>query len=103
MLQMVSAILEGRITIRAFNQSQYRARPMSDCINRSLMMGYLFKSVQIWVTLMLGLINGCLAIALASLLIGLGGSHSVTWGTHAGQYHSARTGCHAVAYVVDKV
>lgn len=43
-------------------------------------MGYLFKSVQIWVTLMLGLVNGCLAIALASLLISLGGSNSITWG-----------------------
>ncbi|KAL9477688.1 hypothetical protein ACSS6W_007529 [Trichoderma asperelloides] len=80
MLQMVGAILEGRVTIRAFNQNQYMARLMSDCINRGLMMGYLFKSVQIWVTLMLGLVNGCLAIALASLLISLGGSNSITWG-----------------------
>lgn len=80
MLQMVSAMLEGRVTIRAFNQNQYMARLMSDCINRGLMMGYLFKSVQIWVTLMLSFINGCLAIALASLLIGLAGSNSVTWG-----------------------
>ncbi|KAL6886015.1 ABC multidrug transporter [Trichoderma evansii] len=80
MLQMVSAILEGRVTIRAFNQNQYRARLMSDCINRALIMGYLFKSVQIWITLMLCFLNGCLASALASLLIGLGGSNSVTWG-----------------------
>lgn len=80
MLQMVGAILQGRVTIRAFNQEQYMARLMSDCINRGLKVGYLFRSVQVWVTLMLGLINGCLAIALAGLLIGLGGSNGIAWG-----------------------
>ncbi|KAM3488208.1 hypothetical protein MY3957_008499 [Beauveria namnaoensis] len=80
MLEMVSALLEGRTTILALRQEQYTARVMSDRIQRGLKIGYLFSAVQIWVTLMLGLLNGCLAIALATLLIGLGGSKSVAWG-----------------------
>ncbi|KAM3465989.1 hypothetical protein MY5147_009160 [Beauveria neobassiana] len=80
MLEMVSALLEGRTTILALRQEQYTARVMSDRIQRGLKIGYLFSAVQIWVTLMLGLLNGCLAIALATLLISLGGSKSVAWG-----------------------
>ncbi|KAF1734363.1 ABC transporter C family member 8 [Beauveria bassiana] len=80
MLEMVSALLEGRTTILALRQEQYTARVMSDRIQRGLKIGYLFSAVQIWATLMLGLLNGCLAIALATLLIGLGGSKSVAWG-----------------------
>lgn len=56
------------------------ARLISDRICRAMKMNYLFRSAQTWVILMLSLLNGCVAIALASLLIGLGGSKSVTWG-----------------------
>ncbi|OAA52989.1 ABC transporter, transmembrane domain, type 1 [Cordyceps fumosorosea ARSEF 2679] len=80
MLEMVSAFLEGRTTILALRQEQFTARVISDRIQRGLKIGYLFSAVQIWATLMLGLLNGCLAIALAALLIGLGGSKSVAWG-----------------------
>ncbi|KAK8143998.1 hypothetical protein G3M48_006428 [Beauveria asiatica] len=80
MLEMVSAMLEGRTTILALRQDQYIARVMSDRIQMGLKIGYLFRAVQTWVTLMLGLLNGCLAVALAALLIGLGGEKSVAWG-----------------------
>ncbi|EGX94126.1 ABC multidrug transporter, putative [Cordyceps militaris CM01] len=80
MLEMVSAMLEGRTTILALRQDQYIARVMSERIQRGLKIRYLFQAVQTWVTLMLGLLNGCLAVALAALLIGLGGSKSVAWG-----------------------
>ncbi|ATY61267.1 ABC multidrug [Cordyceps militaris] len=80
MLEMVSAMLEGRTTILALRQDQYIARVMSERIQRGLKIRYLFQAVQTWVSLMLGLLNGCLAVALAALLIGLGGSKSVAWG-----------------------
>ncbi|KAJ3498983.1 hypothetical protein NLG97_g702 [Lecanicillium saksenae] len=80
MLEMISATVKGRTTIIAFGQEEHVARMISSRIQRGLKIGYLFRAIQTWVTLMLNLLNGCVAIALAALLVGLGGSKSVTWG-----------------------
>lgn len=80
MLEMVSAILDGRTTILALRQDHFMARVMSHRIQRASKIAYLFRAVQAWATLMLSLLNGCLAIVVAGLLIGLGGSKNVAWG-----------------------
>ncbi|KAJ6779518.1 hypothetical protein PWT90_06369 [Aphanocladium album] len=80
MLEIISATLKGRTTIMAFEQEEHIARMISSRIQRGLKIGYLFRAIQTWVTMMLSLLNGCIAIALAGLLIGLGGSKSITWG-----------------------
>lgn len=80
MLEMVGAALEGRVTVRAFSRNEFMTRMMSDRIYRANLATYIFTSLQGWVVLMLDLLNGLLATAVAALLVGLGGSKTVSWG-----------------------
>lgn len=80
MLEVASATVQGRLTIRALRAETYLSRIISDRVYYALLMGYFFNSIQNWAILMLNLLNGCLATAVAGLLIGLGGSHSAGWG-----------------------
>ncbi|KAH8718239.1 ABC transporter atnG [Beauveria bassiana] len=80
MLEVASATVPGRLTVRALRAEQFLSHVISDKVHHALLMGYIFSSVQNWAILMLNLLNGCLATAVAGLLVGLGGSQSAGWG-----------------------
>lgn len=80
MLEVASATVQGRLTVRALRGEDFLSQVISDRIYHALLMGYIFTSVQNWAVLMLNLLNGCLATAVAGLLVGLGGAQSAGWG-----------------------
>ncbi|OAA41159.1 ABC transporter, transmembrane domain, type 1 [Beauveria brongniartii RCEF 3172] len=80
MLEVASATVPGRLTVRALRAEKFLSQAISDKVYHALLMGYIFSSVQNWAILMLNLLNGCLATAVAGLLVGLGGSQSAGWG-----------------------
>ncbi|KAM3492252.1 hypothetical protein MY3957_004440 [Beauveria namnaoensis] len=80
MLEVASATVPGRLTVRALRAEKFMSQVISDKVYHALLMGYIFSSVQNWAILMLNLLNGCLATAVAGLLVGLGGSQSAGWG-----------------------
>ncbi|KAM3466787.1 hypothetical protein NHJ6243_000528 [Beauveria neobassiana] len=80
MLEVASATVPGRLTVRALRAEKFMSQVISDKVYYALLMGYIFSSVQNWAILMLNLLNGCLATAVAGLLVGLGGSQSAGWG-----------------------
>ncbi len=80
MLEVASATVQGRLTIRALRGEEFLSQVISDRVYHALLMGYIFGSIQHWAILMLNLLNGCLATAVAALLVGLGGAQSAAWG-----------------------
>ncbi len=80
MLEVASATVQGRLTVRALRADKFLSRVISDRVYHALLMDYIFGSVQHWAVLMLNLVNGCLATAVAALLVGLGGAQSAGWG-----------------------
>ncbi|OAA77325.1 ABC transporter, transmembrane domain, type 1 [Akanthomyces lecanii RCEF 1005] len=80
MLEVASATVQGRLTIRALRGDKFLSQVISDRVYHALLMGYIFGSIQHWAILMLNLLNGCLATAVAALLVGLGGAQSAAWG-----------------------
>lgn len=80
MLETASATVQGRLTIRALRGEKFLSQVISDRVYHALLMGYIFGSIQHWAILMLNLLNGCLATAVAALLVGLGGAQSAAWG-----------------------
>lgn len=80
MLEIASATVPGRLTVRALRAEPFLSQVISDKVHHALLMGYIFSSVQNWAIFMLNLLNGCLATAVAGLLVGLGGPQSAGWG-----------------------
>jgi ABC-type multidrug transport system fused ATPase/permease subunit len=70
----------GRDTIMAHSLGLQLAEVMAEQVHNGQMPGYVFRSLQIGLRLVLGLVNACIAIVLAVLLTELRGSdHPVGW------------------------
>lgn len=81
MLDMATAAIEGRVTIRSLQQESYLASLLRDRVYHAVLGSYIFNSIQTWITLMVRMLNACLATVVAAVVISLpASSRSVGWG-----------------------
>ncbi|KAF9872765.1 hypothetical protein CkaCkLH20_09628 [Colletotrichum karsti] len=73
------ASCDGRATIRAFNLQDSACSTLVDQVYQASKSAYLFKSLQAWLFLVIGLLAGGVAGTLAALLVGLKSTVNVGW------------------------
>lgn len=78
-LALIRAGFEGRCTIRAFGLRRDVGRRLIGQVYQSQKPGYLFRSLQTWLLLVLDLLSAGVAGALAALLVGLRARVNVGW------------------------
>lgn len=81
MLEMATAAIDGRSTIRSLQQESFLASLLRDRVHRAILAGYVFNSIQAWITLMVRMLNACLATVVTAVAISLpASSRSIGWG-----------------------
>ena len=73
------ASVDGRATIRAFGLQQGVCDTLLNQVHQASKSAYLFRSLQSWLFLVLGLLTGGIAGTLAALLVGLKGHINIGW------------------------
>ncbi|KAF0320870.1 ABC multidrug transporter [Colletotrichum asianum] len=73
------ASCEGRATIRAFNLQDSASSTLVNQVYQASKSAYLFRSLQSWLFLVIGLLGGGVAGTLAALLVGLKSKVNVGW------------------------
>ncbi|KAH8881159.1 P-loop containing nucleoside triphosphate hydrolase protein, partial [Thozetella sp. PMI_491] len=78
-LGTLGASYEGRCTIRAFGMEASIRQLLIERVNQAQKPGYLFRSLQVWLQLSLGLLNAAIAGTLAALVVGLRSQIYIGW------------------------
>lgn len=73
------ASCDGRATIRAFNLQDSASSTLVNQVYQASKSAYLFRSLQSWLLLVIGLLGGGVAGTLAALLVGLKSKVNVGW------------------------
>ncbi|KAF4890167.1 ABC transporter atnG [Colletotrichum fructicola] len=73
------ASCDGRATIRAFNLRDSASSTLVNQVYQASKSAYLFRSLQSWLFLVIGLLGGGVAGTLAALLVGLKSKVNVGW------------------------
>ncbi|KAF5500248.1 ABC transporter gloK [Colletotrichum siamense] len=73
------ASCDGRATIRAFNLQDSASSTLVNQVYQASKSAYLFRSLQSWLFLVIGLLGGGVAGTLAALLVGLKSKVNVGW------------------------
>jgi ATP-binding cassette, subfamily C (CFTR/MRP), member 1 len=76
---IIRASFDGRCTIRAFGMQESISQKLVDQQHQAQKSGYLFRSLQSWLLLVLDLLSTGIAGTLAALVVGLKVQINVSW------------------------
>lgn len=82
-LGALEATLDGRLTLRAFNLNDRMMFDMTDRVYKAFRPGYLFSSLQNWLSMTLDIGNIALITLVSAVLIVGGQQTGVSWGSLA--------------------